>query len=73
MAPPPCDASTAAADTRWRLQYDVYQYFLPENDLSQRSLFGAIQAVADVGGLTQNGRRVGRRAPLPTGWGRGQA
>lgn len=64
MAPPPCDASTAA-DTHWRLQYDVYQYFLPENDLSQHSLFSAIQAVADVRGLTQKGRRVGRR-PLFT-------
>lgn len=57
--PPACDESTAS-DTRWRLQYDVYQYFLPENDLSQRSLFSAIQAVADVRGLTQNGRRVRR-------------
>lgn len=55
--PPVCDESTAAS-TRWRLQYDVYQYFLPENDLSQRSLFSALQAVADVGGMTQNGRRV---------------
>lgn len=64
MAPPPCDASTAA-DTRWRLQYDVYQYFLPENDLSQHSLFSAIQAVADVRGLTQRGRRVGRRPLFP--------
>uniref|UniRef100_A0A674PNV6 Transmembrane 7 superfamily member 3 n=1 Tax=Takifugu rubripes TaxID=31033 RepID=A0A674PNV6_TAKRU len=43
VTPPPCDASTGA-DTRWRLQYDVYQYFLPENDLSQHSLFSAIQA-----------------------------
>ncbi|XP_056878633.1 transmembrane 7 superfamily member 3 [Takifugu flavidus] len=57
VTPPPCDASTGA-DTRWRLQYDVYQYFLPENDLSQHSLFSAIQAVADVRGLTQKGRRV---------------
>ncbi|CAF95648.1 unnamed protein product, partial [Tetraodon nigroviridis] len=54
---PACDESTAAA-TRWRLRYDVYQHFLPENDLSQRSLFEALRAVADVEGLTRIGRRV---------------
>lgn len=61
VLPPACDESTAA-DTRWRLQYDVYQYFLPENDLSQRSLFSSLQAVADVRGLTRNGRRVRQAA-----------
>lgn len=55
--PPACDESTAAS-TRWRLRYDVYQYFLPENDLSQSSLFSALQSVADVGGISRNGRRV---------------
>lgn len=57
VLPPACDESTAAS-TRWRLRYDVYQYFLPENDLSQSSLFSALQSVADVGGIRQNGRRV---------------
>ncbi|XP_068442087.1 transmembrane 7 superfamily member 3 [Clinocottus analis] len=56
-APPACDQSTAA-NTRWRLQYDVYQYFLPENDLSERSLFSGIQAVADIQGMMKNGKRV---------------
>ncbi|XP_074554941.1 transmembrane 7 superfamily member 3 [Halichoeres trimaculatus] len=55
--PPPCDESTEPS-TRWRLQYDVYQYFLPENDLSERSLFRGIQEVADVHGMVQNGKRV---------------
>ncbi|KAM6896084.1 transmembrane 7 superfamily member 3 [Lycodopsis pacificus] len=55
--PPACDQSTET-NTRWRLQYDVYQYFLPENDLSERSLFGGIQAVADIQGMTKNGKRV---------------
>ncbi|XP_060886245.1 transmembrane 7 superfamily member 3 [Labrus mixtus] len=55
--PPACDESIEPS-TRWRLQYDIYQYFLPENDLSERSLFRSIQDVADVRGMTQNGRRV---------------
>ncbi|TNN55993.1 Transmembrane 7 superfamily member 3 [Liparis tanakae] len=57
-APAACDQSTEA-DTRWRLLYDVYQYFLPENDLSERSLFSGIQDVADVQGMMKNGKRVG--------------
>ncbi|XP_068573073.1 transmembrane 7 superfamily member 3 isoform X2 [Cebidichthys violaceus] len=55
--PPACDQSTET-NTRWRLRYDVYQYFLPENDLSERSLFSGIQAVADIQGMTENGKRV---------------
>ncbi|XP_030575705.1 transmembrane 7 superfamily member 3 [Archocentrus centrarchus] len=55
--PPACDQSTGT-ETRWRLQYDVYQYFLPENDLSERSLFSGFQAVADEQGVMGNGRRV---------------
>uniref|UniRef100_A0A3Q0SNW9 Transmembrane 7 superfamily member 3 n=1 Tax=Amphilophus citrinellus TaxID=61819 RepID=A0A3Q0SNW9_AMPCI len=55
--PPACDQSTGTK-TRWRLQYDVYQYFLPENDLSERSLFSGFQAVADEQGVMGNGRRV---------------
>uniref|UniRef100_A0A4W6G0M0 Transmembrane 7 superfamily member 3 n=1 Tax=Lates calcarifer TaxID=8187 RepID=A0A4W6G0M0_LATCA len=55
--PPVCDASTGS-NTRWRLQYDVYRYFLPENDLSERSLFSGIQTVADVQGMMENGKRV---------------
>lgn len=58
--PPACDESTSPS-TRWRLQYDVYEYFLPENDLSERSLFRGIQAVADVQGMIMNGKRVGTK------------
>ncbi|KAG8005786.1 Transmembrane 7 superfamily member 3, partial [Nibea albiflora] len=57
VTPPVCDESTAT-NTRWRLQYDVYQYFLPENDLSERSLFIGVQAVADIQGMMVNGKRV---------------
>lgn len=56
-APPACSQSTGA-DTHWRLQYDIYQYFLPENDLSERSLFTGFQAVADKQGMMENGKRV---------------
>ncbi|XP_029016256.1 transmembrane 7 superfamily member 3 [Betta splendens] len=56
-SPPVCDESTEPS-TRWRLQYDVYQYFLPENDLSERSLLGGVRAVADMDGIMANGRRV---------------
>ncbi|XP_056280957.1 transmembrane 7 superfamily member 3 isoform X2 [Pseudoliparis swirei] len=56
-APAACDQSTEA-DTRWRLLYDIYQYFLPENDLSERSLFSGIQDVADVQGMMKSGKRV---------------
>ncbi|XP_078098872.1 transmembrane 7 superfamily member 3 [Sander vitreus] len=52
-----CDESTERT-TRWRLQYDIYQYFLPENDRSERSLFKGIQAVADIQGMVENGKRV---------------
>ncbi|XP_077355867.1 transmembrane 7 superfamily member 3 [Festucalex cinctus] len=55
--PPSCDTSTGT-DTRWRLQYDVYQYFLPENDLSEVSLFRGVQAVADVDGMTESGKLI---------------
>ncbi|CAN9508116.1 unnamed protein product [Ophioblennius macclurei] len=56
-SPPVCDQSTGG-DTRWRLQYDVYQYFLPESDLSERSLFVGVQRVAELRGVMENGRRV---------------
>ncbi|XP_026182453.1 transmembrane 7 superfamily member 3 isoform X2 [Mastacembelus armatus] len=55
--PPACDQSTGTT-TRWRLQYDVYQYFLPENDLSEHTLFSSIQAMADIRGVMENGKRV---------------
>ncbi|XP_056133671.1 transmembrane 7 superfamily member 3 [Lampris incognitus] len=56
-APPACDVSTGS-NTRWRLEYHIYQYFLPENDLTERSLFSSVQAVANVQGMSRRGRRV---------------
>uniref|UniRef100_A0A8C6U719 Transmembrane 7 superfamily member 3 n=1 Tax=Neogobius melanostomus TaxID=47308 RepID=A0A8C6U719_9GOBI len=55
--PPACSASSAQ-DSHWRLEYDVFQFFLPENDLSERSLFRALQAVADTEGMVSNGNKL---------------
>lgn len=52
-----CDVETDL-NTRWRLQYDVYQYFLPENDLSEQSLISGMETVATVPGMVENGRKV---------------
>uniref|UniRef100_A0A3Q2QRY0 Transmembrane 7 superfamily member 3 n=1 Tax=Fundulus heteroclitus TaxID=8078 RepID=A0A3Q2QRY0_FUNHE len=57
QTPPACDMSTGTG-TRWRLEYDVYRYFLPENDLSESSLFSGFQAVGDTRGMAASGRRV---------------
>lgn len=62
---PPCNVS-AGGGTRWRLQYDVYQHFLPENDLSEQSLFTGIHAVADVSGAVKNSKWV--RSSQPDQW-----
>ncbi|XP_075838389.1 transmembrane 7 superfamily member 3 [Microtus pennsylvanicus] len=45
--PPPCDVSTGQ-ESRWRLQYEVYQYFLPEGDLTEASLLRHLQRMAQV-------------------------
>ncbi|XP_052576666.1 transmembrane 7 superfamily member 3 isoform X2 [Peromyscus californicus insignis] len=45
--PPPCDVDTGQ-ESRWRLQYDVYQYFLPEGDLTEASLLQHLQRMAQV-------------------------
>ncbi|XP_045685850.1 transmembrane 7 superfamily member 3 isoform X1 [Phyllostomus hastatus] len=54
---PPCDVSTGQ-DTRWRLQYDVYQYFLPENDLTEEALLKHLQRMAEVPHVTANAIKV---------------
>ncbi|XP_051011562.1 transmembrane 7 superfamily member 3 [Acomys russatus] len=45
--PPPCDVGTGP-ESRWRLRYDVYQYFLPEGDLTEASLLRHLQSMAQV-------------------------
>lgn len=55
--PPACDTSPGP-NSHWRLEYDVFQFFLPENDLSERSLFRALQTVADTEGMVSNGNKL---------------
>ncbi|EPY73752.1 hypothetical protein CB1_002578035 [Camelus ferus] len=45
--PTPCDIQTGRG-SRWRLQYDVYQYFLPENDLTEEALLRHLRRMAEV-------------------------
>ncbi|XP_007947990.1 transmembrane 7 superfamily member 3 [Orycteropus afer afer] len=55
--PPPCDVGTGQ-DSRWRLQYDVYQYFLPENDLTEQVLLKHLQRMAKVPQVKANAIKV---------------
>ncbi|KAB5565967.1 hypothetical protein PHYPO_G00247680 [Pangasianodon hypophthalmus] len=57
VSPPACDVETDLS-SRWRLEYDVYQYFLPENDLSEQSLLIGMETVARVPGMVENGRKL---------------
>ncbi|KAM7115490.1 transmembrane 7 superfamily member 3 isoform 1-T1 [Molossus nigricans] len=54
---PPCDIRTGQ-DSRWRLQYDVYQYFLPENDLTEEELLKHLQRMAEVPRVTASATKV---------------
>lgn len=56
-SPPACDV-TMGSGTRWRLVYEVYQYFLPEGDLSEQSLINSMERVANVQNIQDNGRKV---------------
>uniref|UniRef100_A0A8C3YRF6 Transmembrane 7 superfamily member 3 n=1 Tax=Catagonus wagneri TaxID=51154 RepID=A0A8C3YRF6_9CETA len=56
-APPPCDIKTGQ-DSRWRLQYDIYQYFLPENDLTEDALLRHLQRMAEVPQVKANAVKV---------------
>ncbi len=55
--PPACDVDVGSS-TRWRLVYEVYQYFLPEGDLSERSLISSLERVANVQNVQDNSRKV---------------
>ncbi|XP_051546539.1 transmembrane 7 superfamily member 3-like isoform X2 [Myxocyprinus asiaticus] len=55
--PPACDVGTDAS-TRWRLVYDVYQFFLPEGDQSEQSLISGVERVANVENIQDNSRKV---------------
>ncbi|XP_078272699.1 transmembrane 7 superfamily member 3 [Rhinoraja longicauda] len=55
-APPPCEATSQAP--RWRLQYNIHQYFLPEGDLSETVLFASLQKMAEVHQVEANGVKL---------------
>lgn len=55
--PPSCDLGTGR-DSRWRLQYDVYQYFLPENDLAEEDFLNHLQRMAEVPQVKANAIKV---------------
>uniref|UniRef100_A0A3Q1MR19 Transmembrane 7 superfamily member 3 n=1 Tax=Bos taurus TaxID=9913 RepID=A0A3Q1MR19_BOVIN len=55
--PPSCDVKMGP-DSRWRLQYDVYQYFLPENDLTEEVLLRHLQRMAEVPQVQANAVKV---------------
>ncbi|KAF0876146.1 TM7S3 protein, partial [Crocuta crocuta] len=55
--PPPCDIGTGR-ESRWRLLYDVYQYFLPENDLTEDGLLKHLQRMAEVPQVEANAVKV---------------
>ncbi|XP_058414602.1 transmembrane 7 superfamily member 3 isoform X2 [Diceros bicornis minor] len=53
----PCDIGTGQ-DSRWRLQYEVYQYFLPEKDLTEEGLLQHLQRMAEVPQVLANAIKV---------------
>ncbi|XP_010593807.1 transmembrane 7 superfamily member 3 isoform X1 [Loxodonta africana] len=55
--PPPCDVGMGQ-DSRWRLRYDVYQYFLPENDLTEQVLLKHLQRMVEVPQVKANAVKV---------------
>lgn len=57
QSPPACDVDMGSG-TRWRLVYEVYQYFLPEGDLSEESLISGMERVANILNIQDNSRKV---------------
>ncbi|KAM6985419.1 transmembrane 7 superfamily member 3 [Aplochiton taeniatus] len=55
--PTACDAATGST-THLRLEYDIYQLFLPKNDLSEKSLISSIQNMANVQSMREHGKLV---------------
>ncbi|XP_051974325.1 transmembrane 7 superfamily member 3-like [Xyrauchen texanus] len=55
--PPACDVDMGSS-TRWRLVYEVYQYFLTEGDQSWQSLISGMERVANVKSIRDNSRKV---------------
>ncbi|XP_063302763.1 transmembrane 7 superfamily member 3 [Pelobates fuscus] len=56
-SPPACDVTTGQT-SRWRLQYDIYQYFLPENNLNSSTLLAHLQKMYMVEQVVANGLKL---------------
>ncbi|XP_041441743.1 transmembrane 7 superfamily member 3-like [Xenopus laevis] len=54
---PPCDIKREQ-ETRWRLLYDIYQYFLPENNLSDTVLLAHLHRMSMVQAIMSNGIKL---------------
>ncbi|PIO36526.1 hypothetical protein AB205_0105710 [Aquarana catesbeiana] len=52
-----CDTQTGQ-NTRWRLQYDIYQYFLPENNLSEATIITHLLRMSTVSQVSTNGKKL---------------
>ncbi|KAJ6666367.1 hypothetical protein lerEdw1_000640 [Lerista edwardsae] len=55
--PPFCDSGTSQ-ESRWRLSYEVYQYFLPENDLSEAALVSHVRKMSEVQSIQAHGIKM---------------
>ncbi|XP_033017930.1 transmembrane 7 superfamily member 3 [Lacerta agilis] len=53
--PPLCDLGSSS---RWRLSYEVYQYFLPENDLSEASFVSHMRKMSEVQSIRAHGTKM---------------
>ncbi|CAI5785112.1 Hypothetical predicted protein [Podarcis lilfordi] len=53
--PPLCDLGSSS---RWRLSYEVYQYFLPENDLSEASFVSHMRKMSEVQSIRRHGTKM---------------
>ncbi|RXM99807.1 Transmembrane 7 superfamily member 3 [Acipenser ruthenus] len=54
---PSCNVSSGQPSRR-RLEYDIYQYFLPESDLSEQVFIGHIQKMANIHEVVANGKKL---------------
>lgn len=52
-----CDTQMGQ-NTRWRLQYDVYQYFLPENNLNESTLIAHLQRMSTISQISAYGMKL---------------
>ncbi|XP_023694003.1 transmembrane 7 superfamily member 3-like [Paramormyrops kingsleyae] len=52
-----CDAGQGSR-SRWQLTYEVYQYFLPEGDLSEGALFDGLKVVDSVEAVRRHGSKM---------------